>query len=66
MEEAEVSATLIVLLIFAGALLLVSPLIRSLWRMDEERRRRPHPDRSEGGASFGDTTHWGGWGRPGQ
>lgn len=52
------SATLPVLLIEIGVLALAATLIRSMWRMDEEPRRR-HPDRSEGGGSFGVTTLWG-------
>jgi hypothetical protein len=39
--------------------------IRALVRQDRWRRKRPHPTPEEGGRSFGDATHWGGWGRPG-
>ena len=60
------SPTVPILLIVVGVAALLLPVVRSLWRMDEDRRQRPHPDRESGGASFGDTTHWGGWGRPGQ
>jgi hypothetical protein len=34
-------------------------------REDRERIHRPHPTRDEGGGSFGDTSYWGGSGRPG-
>ena len=39
--------------------------VQQLIAQDRWRRDRPHPTPEEGGRSFGDTTHWGGWGRPG-
>jgi hypothetical protein len=51
-----VLAVALPLIVFFGVLLV---------RQDRHRRHRPHPRPEEGGRSFGDTTHWGGFGRPG-
>ncbi len=52
--------------LFVLAIVAIAWMIRALYRQDHWRRRRPHKTPEEGGRSFGDTRHWGGWGRPGQ
>lgn len=52
-------------LVFGAMLSCVVYFFVLLFRQDEQRRHRPHPGPEEGGDSFGDTTHWGGMGRPG-
>lgn len=47
------------------ALWIIVFFLRLLVRSDRKRRLRPHPLPEEGGASFADTTAWGGSGRPG-
>lgn len=52
-------------LITGLVVLMLVQLVLILGRRDKRRvqRRRPKPE--EGGDSFGDTTHWGGLGKPG-
>ena len=57
--------TLMGVLILSFAATIIIVFGRLLWREDEAARTRPHPGPDEGGRSFGDTTHWGGMGRPG-
>ena len=51
--------------IIALALPVITFFFALLMRQDRKRRHRPHPWPEEGGDSFGDTSHWGGYGRPG-
>lgn len=51
--------------VVAVGLPFIAYFILLLVREDRYRRDRPHPSPEEGGRSFGDTTHWGGFGRPG-
>ena len=57
--------TLMGVLILTFAATIIVTFGRLLWREDEAVRGRVHPGPDEGGRSFGDTTHWGGTGRPG-
>ena len=57
--------TLMGVLILSFAATIIIVFGRLLWREDEAVRAREHPGPDEGGRSFGDTTHWGGMGRPG-
>jgi hypothetical protein len=59
----SVSPVTWIVLMVAVPLLVYSFVL--LVRQDRHRRHRPHPGPEEGGRSFGDTTHWGGCGRPG-
>jgi hypothetical protein len=52
-------------LITVLVVLVAVQLVLVLGRRDKKRKQRPHPRPEEGGDSFGDTTHWGGLGKPG-